>query len=72
MIPSKKGDHVATFQIIASAKSWVIAMEGNLGDDPSNRSFFILKILINFSSFKLNLCPPTLSVNPFHIFSRSN
>ena len=40
-IPSKKGDRVATFQKIARVKNWVIEMEGNLGDDPSNRSVFI-------------------------------
>jgi len=53
MIPSKKDDRVATFQKIARVKSWVIEMEGNLerggdlGDGPSNKSIFILKILIN-------------------------
>jgi len=52
MIPSKKDDRVAIFQKIARVKSWVIEMErnlgrGDLGDGPSNRSIFILKILIN-------------------------
>ncbi len=38
MIPSKKCDRAATFQKIARVKSWVIEMEGNLGDGPNNRS----------------------------------
>jgi hypothetical protein len=46
MIPSSKDDRVATFQNIARVKSWVIEMEGNLGDGPSNRSGFILKVFI--------------------------
>ena len=49
MIPSKKDDRVATFQKIARVKSWAIEMDGDLGDGPSNRSIFILKILINLS-----------------------
>ena len=40
MFPSQKGDRVTTFQKIARVKSWVIEMEGNLGDGPSNRSIF--------------------------------
>ncbi len=78
MIPYKKHDRVAIFQKIARVKSWVIEMErnlgrGDLGDGPSNRSIFILKIPINLSEnsihYRLNLCPPTLSVNPFHTVS---
>ncbi len=55
MIPSKKCDRVATFQKIARVKSRVIEMEGNLGDDPSNRSIFILKILINKSENSIHI-----------------
>ena len=45
IIPSIKGDRVATFQKITRGKSWVIGMEGKLGDGPSNWSI-ILKVLI--------------------------
>ena len=65
MIPSTKGDRVATFQKIVRGKSWVIGMEGNIDDGPSNRSIFILKVLI--AGHFICLCkicslPPCLSI----------